>query len=90
VPTLAESGVAGYDITPWYGLVAPAATPSAIVRGLSVEVGKILQLPAVQSTFANLGLEATASTPERFREIMLADIAIATKIVKDSGIKPPQ
>ena len=90
VPTLAESGVPGYDITPWYGLVAPAATPAPVVKGLSVEVGKILQLPDVQTTFANLGLEATPSTPERFREVMLADIAIATKIVKDAGIKPPQ
>src|SRR5688572_11233474 len=90
VPTLAESGVAGYDITPWYGLVAPAATPARIVKGLSVEVGKILQLPEVQATFANLGLDATPSTPERFREIMLSDIAIATKIVRDAGIKPPQ
>src|SRR5258705_7325396 len=90
VPTLAEAGIAGYDITPWYGLVAPAATPVAIVKGLSVEVGKILQLPDVQATFANLGLEATPNTPERFREIMQGDIAIATKIVKDAGIKPPQ
>ncbi len=90
VPTLAESGVAGYDITPWYGLVAPAATPAPIVKGLSVEVGKILQLPDVQTTFANLGLDATPSTPERFREVMLSDIAIAAKIVKDAGIKPPQ
>lgn len=90
VPTLAEAGVAGYDITPWYGLVAPAATPVAIVRGLSAEIGKILQLPEVQTTFANLGLEATPSTPERFREIMMSDIATATRIVKDAGIKPPQ
>jgi tripartite-type tricarboxylate transporter receptor subunit TctC len=90
VPTLAEAGVPGYDITPWYGLVAPAATPVSIVKGLSVEVGRILQLPDVQTTFANLGLEASPSTPERFREIMLADIAIATKIIKDAGIKPPQ
>lgn len=90
VPTVAEAGIAGYDITPWYGLVAPAATPVAIVKGLSVEVGKILQLPDVQATFANLGLEATPNTPERFREIMQGDIAIATKIVKDAGIKPPQ
>ena len=90
VPTLAEAGVTGYDITPWYGLVAPAGTPAAIVRGLSAEVGRILQLPDVQTTFANLGLEASGSTPERFREIMQADIATATKIVKDAGIKPPQ
>ena len=90
VPTLAEAGIAGYDITPWYGLVAPAATPANIVAAMSSEVGKILQLPEVQATFAKLGLEAAASTPERFRQIMQADIAIATKIVKDADIKPAQ
>jgi tripartite-type tricarboxylate transporter receptor subunit TctC len=90
VPTVAEAGIAGYDITPWYGLVAPAATSAAIVNGLSVEIGKILQLPEVQSTFATLGLEATPNTPGRFREIMQADIATATKIIKDAGIQAPQ
>ena len=90
VPTLAEAGITGYDITPWYGLVAPAATPNAIVRALSAEIGRILLLPDVQSTFANLGLEAAGNSPERFREIMQADIATATKIVKDAGITPAQ
>ena len=90
VPTLGESGYPGYDLTPWYGLVVPAGTPGALVKALSAEIGRILQLPDVQTTFANLGLEATGATPERFREIMLSDITMVTKIVKDEGIKPPQ
>ena len=89
-PTLAESGISGYDITPWYGLVAPAGTPDSIVRGLSAEIGKILQLPNVQTIFANMGLDASPNTPERFREIMQSDIATAARIIKDAGIKPPQ
>ena len=87
LPTIAESGIPGYDITAWYGVLAPAATPQAIVRGLSVELGKILELPDVQAAFAGLGLEPTPSTPERFREIMRQEIQTSAKIIKDAGIK---
>ena len=87
VPTIAESGFPGYDLTPWYGLLAPAATPSAIVKPLSVEIGKLLQSPDVQAAFGTMGLDATASTPERFRQIMQEAITTAAKIIKDVGIK---
>ena len=90
VPTLAESGYPGYDLTPWYGFVAPAATPPGLVQALSKEIGSILQLPDVQTTFGNLGLEAQGTTPERFREIMKSDVTLVTKIIKDADIKPPQ
>jgi tripartite-type tricarboxylate transporter receptor subunit TctC len=87
VPTIAESGYPGYDITPWYGIAAPAATPRAIVNALAAEVAKNLQQPDVQAAFANLGLEATSSTPERFRAIVRDAIATSSKIIKDVGIK---
>jgi tripartite-type tricarboxylate transporter receptor subunit TctC len=87
VPTIAESGYPGYDFTPWYGIAAPAGTPNAVVRGLNVELGKIVQLPDVQATLAAQGLEATSSTPERLREIMREAIATCAKIIKDVGIK---
>jgi len=87
VPTIAESGYPGYDFTPWYGIAAPAGTPGAIVRGLNVELGKIVQLPEVQAALAAQGLDATASTPERLRDIVREAIATCAKIIKDVGIK---
>jgi tripartite-type tricarboxylate transporter receptor subunit TctC len=87
VPTIAESGYPGYDITPWYGMAAPAATSRAIVNGLAAELAKTMQQPDVQTAFANLGLEATSSTPERFKAIVRDAIATSSKIIKDVGIK---
>jgi tripartite-type tricarboxylate transporter receptor subunit TctC len=87
VPTIAESGYPGYDITPWYGIAAPAGTPNSIVRGLSAELGKIIQLPEMQAALAAQGLDATASTPERMRDIVREAIATCAKIIKDVGIK---
>ena len=87
VPTIAESGYAGYDFTPWYGIAAPAGTPNAIVRGLNVELGKIVQLPEVQSALAAQGLDAASSTPERLRDIVREAIATCAKIIKEVGIK---
>jgi tripartite-type tricarboxylate transporter receptor subunit TctC len=87
VPTIAESGYPGYDITPWYGLAAPAGTPPTIITALSAEIGRILQAPDVQAAFANQGLDATASSPEKMREIVRAAIATSAKIIKDVGIK---
>ena len=87
VPTIAESGYPGYDITPWYGIAAPAGTPNSIVRGLSVEIGKIMQLPEMQAALAAQGLDAASSTPERMRDIVREAIATCAKIIKDVGIK---
>ena len=87
VPTIAESGYPGYDFTPWYGIAAPAGTPNAIVRGLSVELGKIVKLPEVQAALAAQGLDAASSTPERLRDIVREAIATCAKIIKDVGIK---
>lgn len=87
VPTIAESGYAGYDFTPWYGIAAPAGTPASIVRALNVELGKIVQLADVQSALAAQGLDAASSSPERLREIMREAIATCAKIIKDVGIK---
>ncbi len=87
VPTVAESGYPGYDFTPWYGIAAPAGTPRSIVLGLNAGLGKIVQLPEVQSALAAQGLDAAGSTPERLREIVREAIATCAKIIKDVGIK---
>lgn len=87
VPTVAESGYPEFDVTPWYGYMVPAATPKSIVRLLNVEIGKILEMPDVQAAFATQGLEATPSTPERMRQIMLEEEARWAKVIKEANIK---
>lgn len=85
--TIAEAGFPGFDLTPWYGLMAPAATPRAIVGRLNAEVGKVLQLAEVDSSFATQGLEASSSTPERFRQVMQAEVEQWARVIRDANIK---
>ncbi|HEV7820614.1 MAG TPA: tripartite tricarboxylate transporter substrate binding protein, partial [Burkholderiales bacterium] len=87
VPTIAESGYPGYDITPWYGIAAPAKTPQPIVNGLSAEFARIIALPDIKTALANQGLDATASTPERLRQIVAEAIATCARIIKDVNIR---
>src|SRR5258706_1549706 len=87
LPTIAESGVAGYDLTPWYAAFAPARTPKAIVKLLNVEINNILQAPGVQTSFAAQGLEAAGSTPERLKQILQAEIEKWAHVIKDANIK---
>jgi tripartite-type tricarboxylate transporter receptor subunit TctC len=87
LPTIAESGYPGFDVTSFYGVVAPITTSIAIVKLLNTEIGKILQMPAVQAMFATQGLEATGSTPERFSQMMQTEIEKSAKVIKDANIK---
>lgn len=86
VPTIAESGLPGFDITTWYGLLAPARTPAAIVAKLNSEVARILKLPDVTERLSTLGLEPKTSTPEQFGAILTEQIALYAKVIKDAGI----
>jgi tripartite-type tricarboxylate transporter receptor subunit TctC len=87
LPTIAESGVPGYDVTPTYGILAPAGTTSAIAGLLNGAINKILQSADVHAKFATLGLEATGSTPEAFRQVMQAEIVQSARVIKDANIK---
>ena len=87
LPTIAESGLPGYDVTPWYGLLVPSGTGAGIVKQLNGEIARILQLPDIQERFAVQGLEATPSTPEQFRQIMRAEIDKWAKVIRQAGIK---
>jgi tripartite-type tricarboxylate transporter receptor subunit TctC len=87
LPTIAESGFPGFDVTPWYGLIAPAAAPPAIIKGLNSEIIKILQLPEVKASFASQGVEAIGSTPERFKELMQAEVEVWAKVIKTANIR---
>jgi tripartite-type tricarboxylate transporter receptor subunit TctC len=87
VPTVAESGVPGFDVSTWYGVWAPAATPPAIVRRVSSDVAAAVRTPEVRARLAELGAEPVGSTPEEFAAYNRTEAAKWAKIVKDSGAK---
>ncbi|MDW5442786.1 tripartite tricarboxylate transporter substrate binding protein [Polaromonas sp. SM01] len=86
-PTVAESGLPGYEAMPWLGLVAPAKTPPAVVNKLYAELHEVLKEPEVQEKFRSLGLDIIGSKPDEFRAFLRKDIVKWAKVVKDSGAK---
>ncbi len=88
VPTVAESGVAGYEASPWYGLLVPASTPREIVSRLHAESVQALKLPAVKELFATTDIEPVGSTPEQFGTYIRSEVSKWARVVKVSGIKP--
>jgi tripartite-type tricarboxylate transporter receptor subunit TctC len=88
VPTIAESGVPGYESTGWLALFAPAGTPPEIVRRLSDEARLALNVPAVRDKQVALGAEIVASTPQQLDETVRAEIAKWSKLVKAIGVSP--
>jgi tripartite-type tricarboxylate transporter receptor subunit TctC len=87
LPTIAEAGLPGFEVTGWYGLVAPARTPAAIVQKVNRDVGQILATPDVQQKLAGDGSEAAPGTPAQFRQTIAREIEKWTKLVQSSGIK---
>jgi tripartite-type tricarboxylate transporter receptor subunit TctC len=87
LPTLAESGLPGYDISSWFGLFAPANTPAAVVEKIYRETAKALQLPDVRERFSREGAEPVASTPAEFGAYVRSEFAKYAKLVRDTGIK---
>ena len=88
VPTVAESGLPGYEIIGWVGVLAPAATPKEMLNKLNADIAKALQLSDLKEKFANLGAEAGSSTPEQFAAFIQSEIAKWGKVIKDAGIEP--
>jgi len=88
VPTAEEAGLAGYQVTTWYGVFAPAGTPPAIVRRLHADLVKAMQTPDTKSKLEGIGADGTVSrSPEEFAALVRADTARYAKIVKDIGLK---
>ena len=88
IPTVAESGVAGYEASSWFGILAPAGTPKAIVTRLNAESMKALQTREVQEQLTRQGMDPAGSTPGEFDAYLRAEIAKWTRVVKQAGIKP--
>ena len=87
IPTIAESGLPGFEVDVWFGLLAPAATPRAIVERLAHEVRRALDAPEIRAKFAELSAVPSPTTPDQFAAIIRADIAKWAKVVKESGAK---
>ena len=87
VPTIAESGYPGFEVTVWTGLLAPAKTPVPIIRKLHVEVVKTLAISDLRAKFADLGLDVIGNSPDEFAAVIRSEIPKWAKVIKDAGIK---
>jgi tripartite-type tricarboxylate transporter receptor subunit TctC len=87
IPTIAESGVPGYDAVGWFGVFAPARTPKIVITKLHGAIVKYVTQPELKERFAALGADVVASTPEQFAQVQKADLARWAKVVKESGAR---
>jgi tripartite-type tricarboxylate transporter receptor subunit TctC len=87
IPTVAEAGVPGYEMSQWYGLLAPAGTPSAIIERLNAEIDKALKHPELRSRFQADGAEPAGSSPQAFGTFFKSEIVKWTTVVQKAGIR---
>ena len=87
LPTVAEAGLAGFDVFGWNGLLAPAGTPRAVIAKLHEEITRALRSPEVRERIASFGFEPVGNTPEEFGEFVKADIAQWARVAKQSGAR---
>lgn len=87
VQTFAESGLPGFELTAWYGFLAPAGTPADIIRTLNAALVKVVAMPEVQEQLRTLSIEPKASTPQEFAAMIDAELAKYGKAIRDAGIK---
>lgn len=87
IPTIAESGLPGYSMLAWWGLLAPAGTPKGIVMQLQTEVARMLREPALRDRLAAVGIDAVGSSPEAFGAFIRREIGTWSKVVKAAGVR---
>jgi len=87
LPSVAEAGVPGFDVSVWFGVMAPAGTPRAVIHQLNAQINAVLQLPQIRQAFASQGVETAGSTPEQFALFLAAQRTKWSKIVQEAGIK---
>jgi tripartite-type tricarboxylate transporter receptor subunit TctC len=88
VPTLAEQGLPGYEVTRWFGMWAPAATPPTVVQKLNASVNAIVFEPIVREQFAKLGIQPSPMKQEEFARFVRSEIDDYQRVVRAAGIKP--
>jgi tripartite-type tricarboxylate transporter receptor subunit TctC len=86
VPTLGESGISGFDLSSWWGIVGPAGMPPDVVNALNTEIGKLLASPELSKFLTNEGAEARAMTPQAFGDLIRSEIQVWVKVARDANI----
>jgi len=87
VPTMAEAGVPGYDVTTWYGIFAPARTPPEAVDRLNGVFGKILALPEVRAQLEKQGYEVATSTPREFADMVRSEVVKWKRVAEEANVR---
>ena len=87
VPTVAESGIPGFELLSWYGVWGPADMPAAVTERLNAEIAKAVETPALKAKFAELSFIPAKSTPEQFRQLIREDLSKIGKAVKEANIQ---
>ena len=77
----------GYEVSVWYGILAPPGTPATVISRLHAEISRIVQLPEIKERWAVLGAEPLHNTPEQFAAFLKADLVKWAKVVRESGAK---
>jgi tripartite-type tricarboxylate transporter receptor subunit TctC len=88
IPTIAEGGLAGYEVYGWYGFAAPARTPRPVIDRIHAEVAKLARDPKMKARLAGQGLELVGNSPEEFDAFIRSEIAKWAKVLKAAGVKP--
>jgi tripartite-type tricarboxylate transporter receptor subunit TctC len=88
IPTVAEGGLAGYEVYGWYGIAAPAKTPRPVIDRLHAEVAKIARDPKMKQRLAGQGLELVGNSPEEFDAFIRAEVGKWGEVLKRAGLKP--
>ena len=87
MPTMATTGVPGYESAAIHGIFAPVKTPASIIRILNEEVVRVVNTADVKEKFFKAGLETVGSSPEQFATAIKSDLARMSKVIKEAGIK---
>ncbi len=87
VPTVAESGVPGYEVVVWLGLLAPAGTPADVIQKISTDLATVLKLPAIRERFAAMGMEPSYSTPAEFRKLLESEVEKYATVIKAAKLR---
>lgn len=87
LPTMAESGFPGFDATPWFGLMAPVATPPLIIERLHQETARVLALPGLRRKFEELGMQPIGSSPAQFASAIGVEVLYWAKVIADARIR---